>query len=246
MILHPRHEWQLPTQPVTGPKITDWSSFVDNVVHYPGSGPNANYNNPVATFRAIQADYLRTRGYSIGYSFGIDPKGEAWELRGLDIKPAATAGYNNQGLATFLLVPGVQPANEAQIATFVEIHLMMERKCGKDLGIFGHGQRGTTATPCPGAGIYGQLNLLRSSVQAAKTPIPDTQGEIMYLFRGPSGQMYATNRDYKDRPIGFAVNEEDGAMLRDVYGYQVGPDTGPWPIDGNEERVIRAIAGLGV
>jgi hypothetical protein len=77
-------------------------------------------------------------------------------------------------------------------------------------------------------------------------PIRDTEGETMYLFRGPSGQMYATNRDYRDRPIGFAVSEDDGAMLRDQYGYDVAADTGPHPIDANEERVIRAIAGLGI
>lgn len=167
MILHSRQEWQLSTNPVKGPAMPPLGSFVDNVCHYPGSPATTNFSNPVAMLRAIQSDYTRNRGYSIGYSFAIDLNGEVWELRGLDIKPAATAGYNDKGLATFFMVPGAPPANDKQIRAFVELHVdLLEKRTNKQLGIYGHGQRGTTPTPCPGAGIMEQLPTFRKLTDA--------------------------------------------------------------------------------
>ena len=177
MILHPREDWQLSSNPVTGPKLVNLGGYVDNVVHYPGAGPNADFTDPVKTLRAIQRDYTTNRNYSIGYSFAIDLEGEVWELRGTDITPAATAGYNTKGLATFFLVPGQQKANNKQVETFVELHWILEIRVAHSLGIYGHRNKGTTATVCPGTGIYEQLPLFRELVARPpvdKKPSPET------------------------------------------------------------------------
>ena len=198
MILHPRQEWQTASQPVTGPK-PDYSKIVDHVIHYPGSPAGTTYNNPAQTLRNMQNSYLNDpdRGYSLGYSYVIDPKGEVWEVRGMDIKQAATRGYNDYSWATMFLVGGTASANSAQVNAFVELHRMMNAKIKRSLGIYGHGQKGTTPTPCPGAGIYSQIPMLRNLVNVepqppippppTPIPIPDTGDEPMQCFIRPAG-----------------------------------------------------------
>jgi hypothetical protein len=76
-------------------------------------------------------------------------------------------------------------------------------------------------------------------------PIPEPSEEddemvTVYLLRGPSGQMYATDRRT------FAHRVDDGSMggyLRDERGFVVGPDTGPWPCSADEESYLARMAG---
>lgn len=171
MIYHPRTEWQTAAQPVTGP-ILDRAPLVDMVYHYPGSGPNAKYNNPVIVLRAMQNDYLTNRGYSLGYNWAIDPKGDIWEIRGFDIRSAATGGWNTQSVATMFLVPGIEQASRAQLDAAVELHKECNRRWTKALRTKGHFQCGTTATPCPGAGIKFQLPVINDMVYADPVPAP--------------------------------------------------------------------------
>jgi hypothetical protein len=74
-------------------------------------------------------------------------------------------------------------------------------------------------------------------------PIPDfpeVDVKPMYLLRGPSGQMYATDRER----VAYRVDDGDmGGYLRDERGFIVGPDTGPWPCSAVEESYLARMAG---
>ena len=154
MIIRPRRDWQAKTQPVTGPPYPG-KSIVDVVYHYPGM--QSTFADPVRSLRAMQADYLRNRGYSLGYSYGIDPTGTIWEIRGVDIRPAATAGYNDEGVAVLFMVTGQAPASDIQLTAAVDLHRWLEDRHHRVLGVTGHCFKGSTATVCPGAGIVAQL-----------------------------------------------------------------------------------------
>lgn len=169
MIYHKRSEWELPNQPVKGPALNP-SGIVDMMYHYPGAKPLANFSDPIKALRNGQNSYLTDpkRGYSYGYNWVIDLNGEVWEVRGWDIQSAATGGYNGKSVATQFLVPGENPANEKQLAAAVELHLETERRFGKKLGVYGHYQKGTTVTPCPGNGIRSQLPELERRIHAPK------------------------------------------------------------------------------
>lgn len=170
MEYHSREEWQLPGEPVKGPGMpVNWSTIIDSVLHYPGSNVSSN---TVTALRNMQSSYLRLRGYSLGYNFAIPMIGGVWEIRGLDILSAATGGYNPYSIATIFLNPGTTPLTDAQIDTYVWLHREMERQLKKSLGIWGHRNKGTTKTICPGDGIYPTLPKLRELVKAPITPTP--------------------------------------------------------------------------
>jgi len=175
LVFHDRTEWQLATMPVTGPRYP-MSTIVDVLYHYPGGGSAGSFAMPIAKLRAMQADYVRNRDYSLGYNFCIDMKGEVWEVRGVDIKSAATAGYNDKSVAVQFFVPAQDPANDAQMATAIELHQWLENLHGRRLGVFGHYQKGTTATPCPGAGIKPQLPIIDQMAHKPKPPSPPPPG----------------------------------------------------------------------
>lgn len=95
-----------------------------------------------------------------------------------------------------------------------------------------------------GSDRFGMFNMdiFRTDVAVARNPIPDNPGDddyVMYLMRGPSGRMYATDR----KGIAFYVPENEAEYFRDVKGYNVAADTGPWPIDAREERDCQIMAG---
>jgi hypothetical protein len=74
-------------------------------------------------------------------------------------------------------------------------------------------------------------------------PIPDfpeVDVKPMILLRGPSGQMYATDRER----VAYRVDDGDmGGYLRDERGFAVGPDTGPYPCSAVEESYLARMAG---
>lgn len=200
MIYKPRTAWQKPTQPVTGPKAVPVGNLVDVVYHYPGASASSAplWNYPVARLQSMQADYLANRGYSLGYNWGIDLEGVVWEIRGFDIKSAATGGYNDKSVTILFMLPGTQGANKAQLYAATELHREIERRANKRLGVAGHFQRGTTATPCPGAGVIVQLPSLDRMIHAAPepepTPNPDPfvgeDEDMFYVFKNSDGGYY--------------------------------------------------------
>lgn len=167
-----RTAWQSPKQPVTGPATL--SNLISAVVyHYPGGG--FNQTDVPAQLRAMQADYLKNRGYSLGYCFVIC--GAIYEVRGVDIRNAANNGvpsksgvqnYNPFTISVQFGTDGADPAPEGDLDRAAELHVWLERLYGRELRIEGHGDK--DATPCPGAGIRSQLPRLAAKVQALRNP----------------------------------------------------------------------------
>lgn len=192
MIYHPRTGW-VAARPVTGPPL-EWDKVVDVIYHDPGS--NILENDPARQIRNMHHSYLDNpkRGYSLGYNWCIDLRGEVWEVRGFDIRSAATGGYNTQSVAIQFLVDSGNMATEAQLTSAVEMHKRCEHRARRKLGVFGHFQKGTTQTSCPNA-IKSQLEIIRRRVtEISPTPAPIVAttgiGVIMDRYLNHNGVIY--------------------------------------------------------
>lgn len=173
MTYRARTTWVHPAPPITGPAMPTFPSIDTLVIHYPaGNSPDGDPGDTTdvaAYLRAIQLDYVRNRGYSIGYSFAIDHTGTVWECRGWDIKPAANAGHNNHTLPLLMIVDQDQPATPAQLASAREYSAELARRAGHPIVVTGHGQLPGAATACPGTGLRAQI------AASAFNPTPPTQ-----------------------------------------------------------------------
>jgi hypothetical protein len=181
-----RQSWQNPTQPVTGPAI-NWATITTAVIHYTAAKdcPEGQPLEPYRAFlRAMQNDYAVNRGYSLGYSVAVSTVGQSWEIRGVDIKPAATKGYNDFTYAILLTVDGDQPASSAAVAEVRRLIADAERRAERTLMIKGHGELG--ATSCPGVGIRAQITagVFRPLPVPPTPPTPeDTDMQAATLWR---------------------------------------------------------------
>lgn len=162
-----RSVWQNPKQPVTGPAI-NWSRIDTVVMHYTGM-PNPPEGDNVTAYaqylQNMQASYLSNRGYSLGYSVSVSTYGESWEIRGVDIKPAATKGHNDHTWAILLTVDGDDRASDAAVRKVRYLIAEAQKLAKRPLAIIGHGQVGETA--CPGAGVRAQI------AAGVFAPVPD-------------------------------------------------------------------------
>jgi len=181
-----RDQWQNPAQPVKGPAI-NWATITAVVIHYtaakdcPEGAPVEPYK---AFLRSMQNDYTVNRGYSLGYSVAVSTVGDSWEIRGVDIKPAATKGYNDSTYAILLTVDGDNAASAAAVTEVRRLVADAERRAGRRLTIVGHGQLG--ATSCPGVGIRAQI--AAGVFRPAPAPIPPTPTpeDSMYYLESPT------------------------------------------------------------
>jgi hypothetical protein len=169
-----RQAWQLPSQPVTGPAI-NWSTIDTVVIHYTASKdcPEGNDGAKYTAFMiSMQNDYLTNRKYSLGYSVAVSTIGESWEIRGVDIKPAATLNHNSHTYAILITVDGGNAASPAAVAEVRRLIADAERRAGKRLLIKGHGD--FAATSCPGVGIRAQIAAnVFNPVQPTPPPKPE-------------------------------------------------------------------------
>lgn len=185
MTYHARSTWVHPAPPIIGPKMPPWADIDTIVLHHPaGNTPDGDpADTTVDRFlRSIQIAWERDRDYSIGYSFGFDAWGDVWELRGWDIKPAATLGHNGHTLAFLLIVDEGAECTEAQLESVRAYVLEAERRRGAPMRIAGHHE--FAATACPGAGVRRQLAAGLFRPQApAPTPTPPTEVPDMLTAR---------------------------------------------------------------
>ncbi len=182
-----RQSWQNPAQPVTGPAI-NWATITTVVIHYTASRdcPEGAPVEPYKQFlRNMQADYLTSpvRGYSLGYSVAVSTVGQSWEIRGVDIKPAATRGYNDVTYAILVTVDGDNAASPAAVTEVRRLVADAERRAGRPLTIKGHGD--LLPTSCPGVGIRAQITAgVFRPVPVPPTPTPeDTDMQAATLWR---------------------------------------------------------------
>jgi len=178
--VHPREDWQDPAQPVSGPKAK--SAGGTWVIHYPGGGSfEPRTDEQVKTFlRQIQASYLNSRGYSVGYSYGVSQSGSAWEIRGDDINPASNPGrklkggnFNDVSRSIFVMVGNDNDASPEAVAT---INAIIATYPGWP--VVTHGDVDYTA--CCGTGLIAQVRAGTIGQQAAPskpTPITPTTTE---------------------------------------------------------------------
>jgi hypothetical protein len=185
---HTRQSWQNPAQPVTGPPMV-WPDVDTVVVHYTASRdcPEGQPLEPYKAFlRAMQNDYTVNRGYSLGYSVSVSTVGESWEIRGVDIKPAATKGHNGHTYAILITVDGDAPASPSAVAEVRRLIADAERRAGRKLAIVGHGQLG--ATSCPGVGIRAQIQagVFTPVPTPPAPPAPTPEDDPMFYLQSPT------------------------------------------------------------
>lgn len=178
---HPRSSWQSPAKPVTGPPI-DWRRIDTVVIHYTAA-PNCPEGDDrpayAAYLRSMQASYLSSRGYSLGYSVAVATVGESWAIRWTDIRPAATKGWNDRTFAILVTVDGDRPASPAAVAEVQALIAMATTLAGRPLAIKGHGELGATA--CPGTGLRAQIT---AGVFTPTPPPPTPTGDDMpFMWR---------------------------------------------------------------
>lgn len=181
MTFHARSTWVHPAPPIAGPPMVPFPRIDTAAVHYPaGQTPDGDLTDRTdiaAYLRSIQLDYVRNRGYSIGYSFAFDWRGDVWECRGWDIRPAANAGHNDHTLALLMIVDQDQRANDAQLAAAREYVAELERRAGRTVAVTGHGQLPGAATACPGVGLRAQI------AAGLFHPIPEEETPTMTTAR---------------------------------------------------------------
>ena len=153
--IHPREAWENPKLPVDGPAPKGTPGTW--VVHYPWSRvAPATFIQIIAFLRAIQADYERRRGYSIGYSFGVSQAGSAWDIRGDDFNNAANAGkkvpgnFNHVSRSILVMVADAGPASPKAVAT---VNALIATEPTWNVIIHGD----VDYTPCCGVGIIHQV-----------------------------------------------------------------------------------------
>jgi hypothetical protein len=173
--LHPRDDWQLPSQPVTGPSF-DLLALRYITIHYNGDTRDLDGGDDVyqdsdyaELLRVMQSSYLETRGYSLGYNSGIAPDGDEWEIRGLDIRSAANGctEVNVPGFAIQVTVTAPDAAPTAEQILGVRQAVARVRAAAQAAGNPDHlelnGHRdvrplcGTGGTACPGDALAGLI-----------------------------------------------------------------------------------------
>lgn len=179
---HYRQEWE-----VSGYKVSqhttsgpiNWSSVDKVVIHYTAAAdvPDGDSDElPLVTkvrdyIRAIQRDYVNSRGYSIGYNAVVDQSGHSWQARGEEYVCAANAGVNSSSFAILVLVDGNDPASASATSTIRSIVAWVKTKTNRTVRVVGHKDVGTTS--CPGIGLYNQV---RTGAFDAN-PLPPPSGD---------------------------------------------------------------------
>lgn len=174
-----REVWQDPSQPVSGPSPRGTPGTW--VIHYPGGGFAPTGAALAGYLRNIQAVYLRERGYSIGYNWGVGQDGSRWEIRGDDFNNAANAGrkvvgnFNDVSQSIFVMVSQDDPATPVAVDSINSIIATHP-----DWDVIVHGD--VDYTLCAGAGLTAQV---RSGVIGAPVPVvepPFNEEDIVVAY----------------------------------------------------------------
>jgi hypothetical protein len=181
--VHPRSSWQDPARPITG-LPAEWGRVTMNVAHYTADDdlidgdPGEFYDRLDEYMRAMQASYLNSRKYSLGYLWAVDWLGGAWEIRGWDFKSAANVGDKRKtGVANvnpmtapiLYLVDGNDSLTSYAAATGRALGLEAEHRAGRKLGR-PKPHSALDFTSCCGDGIRRDIELGRLDPEARVNP----------------------------------------------------------------------------
>lgn len=194
-----REQWEEP-----GYRIGEWSTsppvdpadLLYTVNHYPAASVISS--DPVTWFRAQQRAAVRTRGYSLWYSWGYWPDGTEFEVRGWDYRNAANSvpsepGDENRWSVSFLLVvPGLgdqgQPATDAQIEAVRWRLVDVYDRTGHIMPNIVHSD--LEPTGCAGAGVNRQTHAGMFQPIPPAPPTDPEEGD-MILIRVDRGTEWA-------------------------------------------------------
>lgn len=232
---HPRSHWVDDAKPITGPVWVP--RLIDTAVaHYTaavdlpdGDADEHQTDRDIGPYlRSIQADYLRSRGYSIGYWYAVDWLGGIWQLRGFDLvtgldglKSAANYGHNDHTAPVLFLVDGNDAPTELAAAAFryiaaaVRTHPWRGRRT--PLSVIDHGRLPIPpghSTSCAGTGIRRAIDAGELTERIAPptppTPPPTREDHDM------SANNVCTNAEPRDgygpRVIKWIIGDDDGSL----------------------------------
>lgn len=193
---HPRHEWQDPAKPVSGPYPYKAGQVWTAVLHYTAAlnlpdGDPGESTDIGAYLRQIQASYINGRGYSLGYSFAVDYLGGVWEIRGFDWRPAANNGdfgeykdinFNAYSLPILCLVDGADRLTDAAAHAVKQVQAEGWRRTKQAGGSWRSfsPQRHSDSdwTACPGDGIGRDIDEGRVTFSPYTPPPAIEEGDM--------------------------------------------------------------------
>lgn len=212
LTVHAREEWLESCYPIIGPAQRPGDIWMP-LAHYTASvnlpdGDLGEFDYQIPPYlRAINRDYWNNRtgsgimtcgtfkpGYAVGYLFAVDWLGGAWELRGFDIFPAATANHNTYTFPVLFLTDLDTPASALMMQTARAIWREARRRSGREdfhNRPRGHRELCGGCTACPGNPLIAQRDqgLLDLDFDGGDTMIPFPKALRAYDSR-PSEQQF--------------------------------------------------------
>jgi hypothetical protein len=134
----------------------------------------------------MQASWMNSKGYSLGYNFAVWPDGSAWEIRGFAMRCAANGdqSVNRPGVAILLAVPNVDTApTDAMVASVRELVAATRARVGQTLTINAHRDVRPEPTQCCGEVIVGMIAagvFEPAASTGGSTPAAPIEGGAMY------------------------------------------------------------------
>jgi hypothetical protein len=183
--MHNREVWEDSALPVDGPAFS-WADIDTIAIHYPGDDdlpdgdPGENADDLPGYIRGVQRHYEThpDRGYSIGYSVAVDWLGGTWELRGDEFRCAANSGWNHRTVAIWVLVDGADACTPEAAAAVRNLVAQCWGHMATAPNPVGHRQIATSGTPCPGTGIWAQLEAGLFVPSPDAPPPPDEEDDM--------------------------------------------------------------------
>jgi len=246
----PRGVWQDPKVPVVGPNPLP-ARVNKVVVHYTAA---SRIPQDICQYlRDMQAAYVRSRGYSLGYNCAVDQAGNTYEIRGFDIRCAANSKVNESSFAVLVLVDGDARASEAAVGAVCDVVAAVERWVGDDVSVVGHGDVGATA--CPGAGLRQDIaqglfvpSKLSEEIEMIVLDYePNTPKWVRFAWDGvqrlahvASGHVAAIHQEAGVRVVRVSRTQLD-ALLREPATVKLGNN--PFSSGGAADRQLSAAWG---
>ncbi|MDP2345675.1 MAG: peptidoglycan recognition protein [Deltaproteobacteria bacterium] len=206
------------------PRCRDGTGVTKATVHHT-AGANDDRTPVSVQLRQIQAFHMFTRGWcDIAYNFLVSRDGRVFEGRGYGVLGAHVENdnTNNMGVNFIGTYESVAPPVAQQIAGAKVLRYLHDRggiPLSRDgvNGVKGHRQRGTTATSCPGARLYGLLGAIVQRAARKDFDAPPTGPCATHNFDGAfcddenSGAEAAHNRLKTRLDVDFHCANKEGS-----------------------------------
>jgi len=167
-----RGAWQAapPTEPYT-PHAPKMFTLHNTAGHYPKT-----YDEAVQEMRFLQDYHQNGRGWiDLGYHFVIDPQGDIFEGRPVNVVGAHVRGRNDGNVGISIMgnyhPPVSQTPTKETLYTFVEMGKYLKTVYDIDISSF-YAHRDIGQTDCPGDGLYALMPELKARIFTPAVPGP--------------------------------------------------------------------------